>query len=194
MSDSDNDTDSKRPARGRGTLRTGVSQTGSVKQSFSHGRTKQVVVEKRRGKKLSTVRDDAAGADAPKPVAPKPRTDRAPASRGNAAPKGRPANKGGLSEEEHSRRVKALEAAKKAAATAKAAKEAAERKKIEDAEAASRAAEAAAAEEAAAAKAAEEAAARAAEEEAAAAAKAAEDAVAQKVRRTSPTTSAAPAS
>ncbi len=170
------DNDSKRPSKTL-SVRRGVSETGRVKQSFSHGRTKQVVVEKRRGKKLSTVRDDA-GAEAPSAAAPKPRPERAPA-RSGAAPKGRAANKGGLSDEEHSRRVKALEAAKKAAATAKAAKEAAERKKAEEAEAAARAAEeAAAAEQAAAAKAAEDAAARAAEEEAAAAAKAAEQAAA----------------
>ena len=174
MSDSDNDTDSKRPARPTlgAPMRGGVSETGRVKQSFSHGRSKTVVVEKRRGKKLSTVRDDA-GAEAPKAVTLKPKSDRAPA-RGSGAAKGRAASKGGLSDEEQSRREKALMAAKKAAAAAKAAKEAAERKKVEDAEAVVKAeeaaiaeAEAAAAAEAAA-KAAEEEAARAAEEAAAA--------------------------
>ena len=181
-SDSDNETDSKRPARATlGAPRRGVSETGRVKQSFSHGRSKTVVVEKRRGKKLSTVRDDA-GAEAPKAVTLKPKGERTP-SRGTGAPKGRAANKGGLSDEEQSRRDKALLAAKKAAAAAKAAKEAAERKKIEDAEAAeaaARAEEAAAAEAAAAAKAAEEeAAARIAAEEAAAAAEVVEEAPAK---------------
>ena len=172
MSDSDNDTDSKRPTKTL-SVRRGVSETGRVKQSFSHGRSKSVVVEKRRGKKLTTVRDDA-GAEAAKTgtaaVTPKaPRT----AAKSASAPKGRAASKGGLSDEEHSRRVKALEAAKKAAATAKAAKEAAERKKIEDAEAAVKAQEAAAAEAAAAEEAAAAAAAKAAEEAAAAEAEAA---------------------
>lgn len=170
MSDSDNDTDSKRPGKTLSVPRRGVSETGRVKQSFSHGRSKSVVVEKRRAKKLTTVRDDS-GTEAPAaagvaPVRPKP--DRAP-NRGAGAGRGRtPSNKSGLSDEEHSRRVKALEAAKKAAATAKAAKEAAERKKVEDA-AAARAEEAAAQEAAAAARAAEEAAAAKAAEEAAAA-------------------------
>ncbi len=176
MSDSDNETDSKRPARGTlgAPRRGGVSETGRVKQSFSHGRSKTVVVEKRRGKKLSTVRDDA-GTETPKAVTLKPKGERA-AAKGAGAAKGRAASKGGLSDEEQSRRDKALMAAKKAAAAAKAAKEAAERKKVEDAEAIVKAEEAAAveaAEAAAAAKAAEEAAAeaaaRAAEEEAAAA-------------------------
>lgn len=180
MSDSDNDTDSKRPSKPTLSVpRRGVAETGRVKQSFSHGRSKSVVVETRRGKKLTTVRDDAgAPAAAPASAAPanKPKPDRAP-SRGTGAARGRtPASKGGLSDEEHARRVKALEAAKRAATAAKAAKEAAERKKIEDAEAAAVAQEAAAAEAAAAAaKAAEEAAAKAAAEEAAAAAKAAQE-------------------
>jgi len=187
MSDSDNDTDSKRSSKTL-SVRRGVSETGRVKQSFSHGRSKSVVVEKRRGKKLSTVRDDA-GAETPQTgtatpaAAAKPKPGRASAAKSAGAGKGRaPANKGGLSDEEHSRRVKALEAAKKAAANLKASKEAAERKKVEDAEAAVKAQEAAAAEEAAAtakaAKDAEEAAAKAAEEEAAAAARAAEQSAA----------------
>ena len=190
MSDSDNDTDSKRPTRTLRARTGGASETGRVKQSFSHGRSKSVVVEKRRSKKLTTVRDDAGTAApaetakaAAKPATRKPAAGKAGASAKGGA-KGRSAAKGGLSDEEQTRREKALEAAKKAAAAAKAAKEAAERKKVEDAAAAEQAEAAAAAkaaEDAAAAKAAEEAAAeQAAREAEEAAAKAAADAEAAK--------------
>jgi len=198
MSDNDNDTDSKRPAKTLSVPRRGVSETGRVKQSFSHGRSKSVVVETRRAKKLTTVRDDAGAAAPAARGAPtgKPKPDRAP-SRNAGGGRGRAASgKGGLSDEEHARRVKALEAAKKAAASAKAAKEAAERKKIEDAAAAVKAEEVAA-QEAAAAKVAEEAAAQAAEEAAAAeaaaaAAKAAEEPAAEKAAEPAPAEEAAP--
>ena len=56
MSDTD---ETKRPAK---TLSLKKTETSTVKQSFSHGRTKAVVVEKKR----------TLGAPAPKPAAEKP--------------------------------------------------------------------------------------------------------------------------
>src|SRR4029078_8435 len=59
-------------------------ETGTVRQSFSHGRTKQVVVEKR-GKRR--VGGDASGteAHAPEPVAARCARTQAPAARAGRA-------------------------------------------------------------------------------------------------------------
>src|SRR5258707_8426763 len=62
-------------------------ETGTVRQSFSHGRTKQVVVEKRGKRRLG---GDApaveAPASAPEPVAVKAAPAKAPLARPPAAP------------------------------------------------------------------------------------------------------------
>jgi translation initiation factor IF-2 len=84
-------------------------ETGTVRQSFSHGRTKQVVVEKR-GKRRAGGEAPAAETHAPEPVAPKAAT---PAPR-TAAP---PRNNSGvvlrtLTEDERSARASALADAK----------------------------------------------------------------------------------
>jgi translation initiation factor IF-2 len=85
-------------------------ETGTVRQSFSHGRTKQVVVEKR-GKRR--VGGDAPGAEthAPEPVVAKPATP-APAARSAAAPAPARSNSGvvlrTLTEDERSARASAL--------------------------------------------------------------------------------------
>src|SRR5437879_6946828 len=66
-------------------------ETGTVRQSFSHGRTKQVVVEKR-GKRRVGGDAPATETHAPEPVAaaPKPMPAKAPLSRpaAPAAPRG----------------------------------------------------------------------------------------------------------
>lgn len=84
------DTDGKKPL-GLG------SKGGQVKQSFSHGRTKSVVVEKKR-KRV---------------VVPKPGTPGSAQASGGAAPRPDPARRpAGISDAEMERRLKALAAAK----------------------------------------------------------------------------------
>jgi translation initiation factor IF-2 len=89
-------------------------ETGTVRQSFSHGRTKQVVVEKR-GKRRVGGDAPAAETRAPEPVAPKAATP-APAAR-PAVPPAAPRNNSGvvlrtLTEDERSARASALADAK----------------------------------------------------------------------------------
>uniref|UniRef100_UPI00356370D1 translation initiation factor IF-2 n=1 Tax=Phaeovulum sp. TaxID=2934796 RepID=UPI00356370D1 len=89
-----NDTDGKKPL-GLG----GASHPGQVKQSFSHGRTKSVVVETKRKRVL-----------VPKPGAPAART---PAPGGSSPSAGDPAKRpAGISDAEMDRRMAALRAAK----------------------------------------------------------------------------------
>src|SRR3954467_2739571 len=88
-------------------------ETGTVRQSFSHGRTKQVVVEKR-GKRR--VGGDAPETHAPEPVAAKPAPVKAPLTR-PAAAHGAPRSGSGvvlrtLTEDERSARASALADAK----------------------------------------------------------------------------------
>ena len=101
MSDTD---ESKRPAK---TLSLKKTETSTVKQSFSHGRTKAVVVEKKR----------TLGAPAAKPVAAKPAPVEKPAPAAKAPEKPAvPAPRGvvlrQLSDEEKARRAAALADAK----------------------------------------------------------------------------------
>jgi translation initiation factor IF-2 len=125
---SDNDTDGKTGGRGRGGS-GGGGMRGSVRQSFSHGRSKAVVVEKKRAKRIVTpgAGGAAAGAATTKPAAAKPAPEgKAPAS-GAERTQARPAATGGddqkrasgrpkmlntLSEEEYARRLEALKQAK----------------------------------------------------------------------------------
>jgi len=81
---------------GKKTLGLGGSRSGQVKQSFSHGRTKNVVVETKRKRVV-----------VPKPGAQKPSTSGATTSVGD--PSRRPA---GISDAELERRMKALSVAK----------------------------------------------------------------------------------
>jgi translation initiation factor IF-2 len=92
-------------------------ETGTVRQSFSHGRTKQVVVEKRGKRRIG---GDAPAvetpASAPEPVVAKPAPARAPLARPAAAPIA-PRNNSGvvlrtLTEDERSARASALADAK----------------------------------------------------------------------------------
>src|SRR5271169_4321770 len=89
-------------------------ETGTVRQSFSHGRTKQVVVEKR-GKRRVGGDAPAPETHAPQPVAAKPAAP-APVAR-TAPPPAAPRNNSGvvlrtLTEDERTARASALADAK----------------------------------------------------------------------------------
>jgi translation initiation factor IF-2 len=91
-------------------------ETGTVRQSFSHGRTKQVVVEKR-GKRRLPGEAPAAETHAPEPVAAKAAPAKAPLARPAAIPPAQPRNASGvvlrtLTEDERSARASALADAK----------------------------------------------------------------------------------
>src|SRR5277367_3577288 len=91
-------------------------ETGTVRQSFSHGRTKQVVVEKR-GKRRLPGEAPAAETHAPEPVAAKAAPAKAPLARPAAAPPIQPRSNSGvvlrtLTEDERSARASALADAK----------------------------------------------------------------------------------
>ncbi len=127
MSDSDNDTDAKKA--GKLSISRGA-ETGRVRQSFSHGRSKTVVVET---KKKRVVAPKTGGAKRPTVKAAAPKTDSpaqkpAPRKQPAAKPKAPKGNKSAvlqsLSDEEYARRVKALDAAKAAETARKEAQEA----------------------------------------------------------------------
>ncbi len=131
---------------GRKPLSLRRSETGAVKQSFSHGRTKTVVVEKKRravSPGSSSTAQPAAKPAAAKPAA-KPAAEAKPATKraasGKAAPAAKPKGKvlRQLSDSEKKARAVALANAKKAQAE-KAKKEAAERAERERREAEERA-------------------------------------------------------
>src|SRR5438876_478751 len=91
-------------------------ETGTVRQSFSHGRTKQVVVEKR-GKRRLPGEAPAPETHAPEPVAAKAAPAKAPLARPAASPPAQPRNASGvvlrtLTEDERSARASALADAK----------------------------------------------------------------------------------
>ena len=97
-------------------LRSGA-RPGNVKQSFSHGRTKNVVVETKRKRVV-----------VPKPGAAKP-------AGGAAAPGGDPSRRpAGITDAEMERRMKALQAAKSREADEAAAREAAEKAREQERE------------------------------------------------------------
>ncbi|WP_299662523.1 translation initiation factor IF-2 [uncultured Ruegeria sp.] len=92
----------------------GGARPGNVKQSFSHGRTKNVVVETKRKRVV-----------VPKPGATKPS--------GGATPSGDPSRRpAGISDAEMARRMKALQAAKAREADEAAAREAQEKAREEE--------------------------------------------------------------
>lgn len=125
-------------------LRGGGTETSRVRQSFSHGRSKSVVVEKKRKRIVMPGQTPAAApAAAPKPAAPAAATPAAPAAakpKAEAPRQQKPAQQRGggkpnmlksLSKEEYERRMKALQAAKANEDSRKAA-QAQEDKKRED--------------------------------------------------------------
>src|SRR6266481_4466172 len=90
-------------------------ETGTVRQSFSHGRTKQVLVEKR-GKRRLPGEAAAPETHAPEPVVAKAPA-KAPLARPAAGPPAQPRNASGvvlrtLTEDERSARASALADAK----------------------------------------------------------------------------------
>ncbi|WP_372886436.1 translation initiation factor IF-2 [Shimia sp.] len=97
-------------------LRGAGGRPGNVKQSFSHGRTKNVVVETKRKRVV-----------VPKPGAAK--TSAASGAKAGGDPSRRPA---GISDAELERRMKALRAAKAREAEEAAAREAAEKEREEE--------------------------------------------------------------
>ncbi|WP_339108808.1 translation initiation factor IF-2 [Thioclava sp. GXIMD4216] len=105
---------------GKKTLGLGGARPGSVKQSFSHGRTKSVVVETKTKKRV--VNKPAAAAAGGKPSGSRPNL---------GDPKKRPA---GISDAEMERRLKALQAAKAREAEEAAAREAEEKAREEERE------------------------------------------------------------
>jgi translation initiation factor IF-2 len=123
MSDTD---ETRRPAK---TLSLKKTETSTVKQSFSHGRTKAVVVEKKRSLGAPAAQ---AKAKAPK-TAPKPKAEApAPAAPKPVQPRGVVLRQ--LSEEEKARRAAALADAKVSDAEARriAEREAARRAQEEE--------------------------------------------------------------
>jgi len=101
---------------GKKTLGLGGSRPSNVKQSFSHGRTKNVVVETKRKRVV-----------VPKPGAAKP-------TAGGSKPAGSDPSRrpGGISEAEYQRRMKALQAAKEREAEEAAKREAEEKARSEE--------------------------------------------------------------
>jgi translation initiation factor IF-2 len=91
-------------------------ETGTVRQSFSHGRTKQVVVEKRGKRRVGGDGPATETPHAPEPVVAKPVPVKAPLAR-PAAPPAAPRSNSGvvlrtLTEDERSARASALADAK----------------------------------------------------------------------------------
>src|SRR5882762_1724243 len=91
-------------------------ETGTVRQSFSHGRTKQVVVEKRGKRRVGGDAPAAPETHAPEPAAAKAAPAKAPA-RPAASPPAAPRSNSGvvlrtLTEDERSARASALADAK----------------------------------------------------------------------------------
>ncbi len=106
-----------RESDGKRTLGLRGSRTGQVKQSFSHGRTKNVVVETKRKRVVKP----AAAISKDKPAVP------------TAAPEGEPSGKpAGISEEEFDRRMKAVAQARKNEATEARRRAVAEKEREEE--------------------------------------------------------------
>ncbi|MBR1126310.1 translation initiation factor IF-2 [Bradyrhizobium lablabi] len=92
-------------------------ETGTVRQSFSHGRSKQVVVEKRGKRRIGGDGPGMAEPQAPEPVVAKAAPTRAPAGRQPSGPPAAPRSNSGvvlrtLTEDERSARASALADAK----------------------------------------------------------------------------------
>jgi len=106
-----------RESDGKRTLGLRGSRTGQVKQSFSHGRTKNVVVETKRKRVVKP----GAAIVKDKPAAP------------TATPEGEPSGKpAGISEEEFDRRMKAVAQARKNEATEARRRAVAEKEREEE--------------------------------------------------------------
>ena len=138
MSD-DVETEEKRPRRKPLTLRR--TETGAVKQSFSHGRSKTVVVETKRRRVLSPKKDGEAAVKAAKAAPEKksaPATKKAEDAPAEETPKKKGAVLKTLSEDEKAARAEALAKARRDKAV-REKREAAERAEREAREAEERA-------------------------------------------------------
>ena len=128
-------------------LRGSGTETSRVRQSFSHGRTKSVVVEKKRKRVVLPGQGGVTKTVAPKPASEAPAPAPEPAK---AAPKaeprragdgargkggGKPAMLQSLSKEEYERRMKALQAAEATKSARKAEEEAESKRREEEREA-----------------------------------------------------------
>ena len=82
------------------------TETGVVRQSFSHGRSKSVVVEKKTKRRLAGDPAPAPAAEAPAAPAAAPAAPRAPAPKAPARPSGMVLRT--LTEDEQSARASAL--------------------------------------------------------------------------------------
>ena len=142
MSD-DVETETKTKSSGRRPLTVRRTETGAVKQSFSHGRSKTVVVETKRRRVLGPQKDAAPEAPAPKADEAKPKPRLKPKARPAApAPQSEEKKKGAvlrtLSDDEKTARASALANARRQQ-QARAKQEAAERAEREAREAEERA-------------------------------------------------------
>ena len=142
MSD-DVETETKTKSSGRRPLTVRRTETGAVKQSFSHGRSKTVVVETKRRRVLGPQKDAAAETPAPKAEEAKPKPKLKPKPRAAApAPQSEEKKKGAvlrtLSDDEKTARASALANARRQQ-QARAKQEAAERAEREAREAEERA-------------------------------------------------------
>src|SRR6202012_2237244 len=115
MADTTNSSDKKIGVTGKTLSLKPRVETGTVRQSFPHGRTKQVVVEKRGKRRIGGDAPVTETARAPEPVAAKapPAAAKAPLGRPAASPPSAPRNASGvvlrtLTEDEHAARVSAL--------------------------------------------------------------------------------------
>src|ERR1700749_833528 len=116
MADTTNHGDKKLGVTGKTLSLKPRVETGTVRQSFPHGRTKQVVVEKRGKRRIGGEGPATETARAPEPAAPKaaPVTAKAPLRRPAASqPPATARNASGvvlrtLTEDEHAARVSAL--------------------------------------------------------------------------------------
>jgi translation initiation factor IF-2 len=116
MADTTNPGDKKIGVSGKTLSLKPRVETGTVRQSFPHGRTKQVVVEKRGKRRIGADAPVTEIARAPEPVVAKaaPATAKAPLGRAAASPApAAPRNASGvvlrtLTEDEHAARVSAL--------------------------------------------------------------------------------------
>ncbi len=114
MADTTNSSDKKIGVTGKTLSLKPRVETGTVRQSFPHGRTKQVVVEKRGKRRIGGDAPVTETARAPEPVAAKAApAAKAPLGRPAASPPAAPRNASGvvlrtLTEDEHAARVSAL--------------------------------------------------------------------------------------
>ena len=119
-------------------------ESGMVRQNFSHGRSKSVVVEKRRSRKLSPpgAAGKAAATEAPEPVETKPAAKAKPEPKAKAKPETTADAASNLSSEERDARQRALDEARKKAAAAPPPSAPAEKPKAAETKAAQPASEA----------------------------------------------------